>query len=40
MPRPRWADEADDDRYGDDDDADDTISCPYCRKPVHEDSQR
>jgi hypothetical protein len=30
----RWADD------GDDADADDTVPCPYCQKPIHEDSQR
>ena len=48
----RWHDEPDEDwgeddfsggndwSANDDDDADDTVPCPYCRKPVHEDAQR
>ena len=25
---------------GEDEDGDDTIPCPYCRRPIHQDSQR
>ncbi len=39
MTRPTWADDPDREAegYGTDDD---TIPCPYCRRPIHEDSQR
>jgi hypothetical protein len=41
-----WDDDAqsgDDDAYFDDDETDDdseTIPCPYCHRPIHEDSER
>jgi hypothetical protein len=37
--RAEWDDEDDLD-YSSDDEDDDTIPCPYCRRPIHEDSQR
>ena len=30
----------DEDEGQEDDDGDDTTPCPYCRRPIHEDSQR
>jgi hypothetical protein len=44
MPRwedtePDWEEDEDDGEY-DDDDEEPTISCPYCRREIHEDAQR
>jgi hypothetical protein len=45
---PRWADHDEDDWDDEDDveetdldlDDDETVPCPYCRRPVHEDAER
>ena len=39
--RTAGGDDWDDDEVGEeDDDGDDTVPCPYCRRPIHEDAQR
>jgi hypothetical protein len=40
MPRNRTDDDWEDDDFGDPDEEEDTIPCPYCRRMIHEDSVR
>ena len=36
-----WEDDPDDECDGDsDDDESETVPCPYCRRPIHEDAER
>ena len=39
-PPPEWDEDDWENPEQDDSDGDDTVPCPYCRRPIHEDSQR
>ena len=35
-----WYEEPDDEEPEDEEDDEPTVPCPYCKRPIHEDSQR